>query len=199
MSIVSKFDRTKESYEASVELLRVAITTPRAASQTRAELAEAREFACSSGMCYYCREPIEVGGQSPRHTEACKKCGKLIDGMMQLTSKITSGSGSIDNVKALHKAYVTCDFVTRLPGALRGATGDVVDIIKAFEPVLEAYEMYNVERKARVAREAEQYLEKKRRADILAMLVQCGADPDADETKQRVDEIYWDRYADEHL
>lgn len=194
--IISKLDRAREEYEATVDILRQAITTPRASSQTRIELAEAREFTRTTGLCYYCKKPID-DDQSKRHAEACTKCGKLIDALLQHKSRITSGSSSIDSVKALYKAYIQCAFAERLPGALRGVTGEIADVVKAMEPVFEAYEKYRAERKASVAREAADYLRNKRRGDILAMLVQCGADPEAEETKQRVEEIYWDRYADE--
>lgn len=196
ITIISKLDRTKEEYEATVDILREAIATERASAQTRSELAEAREFSRDTGLCYYCREPIG-DKQSKRHVEACKKCGKLIDALMQHKSKITSGSSNIDSIKALYKAYTQTTFAERLPGALRGATGEVIDVVKAMEPVFEAFEWYRKELKATRAREAADYLRNKRRSDILAMLIQCGADPEAEETKQRVEEIYWDRYADE--
>lgn len=191
--IVSKLDRARSMYVDTLFAVRDALRTRRATKEARTELNEAREKSLSTGVCPYCGKQI-ILSRSLRHTEACDECGKKIDRMLGYKSKAISGTDNIEVYKALLEDYSNAE---KLPYALRGASGNTQDIIDALNVAINAYANYRAEYRAQAAREARIHVESTRRKEILDLLVQCGADPESEETQQRVDEIYYDRYGNE--
>lgn len=189
--IISKVDRAKEVAMQAFGDLRELLVTKRASAEARAELSELRTTFRNTQICPYCGCPTLQG--NARHMECCAPCGSRIDKLLLLKSKIVSGQSDT----AVLKQYAEeLSYLLHVPYALRGSTGSVEDVKRALELAINAATNYRIELKKARAREALQHVHEKRREEILELLVKCGADPDSEETQQRIEEIYWSRYDD---
>lgn len=192
--IISKVDSKHQAYREALVALRNVLRTPRGSKDARAEQAALREQATDTNKCVYCG--AELVSMSQRHLEACVICGKRLDKMLMIKSTVLRGGEELWDLQYLRARY---DTMKVIPTAFKGANGDVNEVIQALDATIVAGQEYKAARKESVAREAERNVEAARRREILKQLVQMGADPNDEWTKNRVDEIYWESYADEHL
>lgn len=188
--ILSKQDSARMQLMNAICRAQEALRTSRGTAGTRKELREARDRAWSTNICEYCGGDLTLS-RSPRHNEACAACGSKIDRMLMSKSKVLAGTDVLKVYQAMLEDYAAP--LVKLPRSLRGATGDTQDIVEALERVVEARLKYDKEVKEQNIRDAARNIEKMERASILEELVQCGADPNSEETLARVDEIYQDR------
>ena len=189
--IISKVDRAEEVYKQALYDLRTLMVTKRASSEARSEMGHLRATFQQTQTCSYCGQPAARG--SLRHMECCESCGSRLDKLLLLKSRIVGGANDVSTLRQYLEELLEMRYV---PYALRGSTGQVEDVKQALELVLNAQANYRIELKNSRAREALVHVHEKRRNEILELLVRCGADPNSEETQQRVEEIYWDRYAD---
>lgn len=187
--IISKLDKAKSAYTDALNAVAAQLKTDRGSKTAREELAKLREDSFVTGTCPYCG--MVIAQRSTRHIEACRKCGRRVDRLLQLKSQISAGTDEPGVLTDFLKLYRELQYV---PYALRGASGLAQDVVKAIEAVLVLDANYRLARKQYYAREAAYNVEQREKRKILDMLVSCGADPDSEETQQRVDEIYYRQY-----
>lgn len=188
--IISKLAKARAAYKDAIVQIQDVLTTKRGSKEARIELDQLRQSSLESGECPYCKRPIV--DRSPRHSEACTKCGRTIDNMLQLKSRILAYTDDASMAKQLRQCYDTLVFV---PCALRGANGDVEEVKSALDFLCVAAAHYRLERKASTAREAEINLAERRREEIRCSLLHCGMTADDPALERRVEEIFSEQYS----
>lgn len=192
MTIISKVESARQAFlETTVEARRI-VATVRNTAAARDELKCLREEALRTCECSYCGASFELT-PSPRHIEACRKCGRQIDLMLQYKSRVLGGDPSA--VRPLLDGYST--FTKHVPYALRGATGRVDDVKVALMQLDIAAANYRIEKKKSIQREAALHVMQREKEEIRSMLVQWGMEPDTAELESRVDEIYDEKHAND--
>ena len=127
--------------------------------------------------------------RSARHMECCAACGKAVDRMLAIKSKIIAGTDDPTLVKQMIDGYEQFKLYT--PYALRGETGDVEDVLAALDLLNVSATHYRLELKESRKREAAYNVEARRKDQIRTMLIQCGMEEGSEELERRVDEIYY--------
>lgn len=192
--IVGKLDNAVALCREACRRLGDALATQRGSKEAREEADMLRRR--HEETCVYCGEAL--GTSVSRHAGSCHTCSATISRMLMLKSKIvqttvsdTAGLPSLDSLKQLSAMYYSMLYV---PYALRGATGNTDDIREALDAAMAAAANLRIAEKEQRIRNAGRHVVEQRKKRILDMLVDAGADPDSEETDNRVNEIYYDMY-----
>lgn len=184
--IIGKLEKARTAYKQAVNECASVLETQRGSAEARAEMVELREYVEATNTCPYCGGDASV--RSERHSECCRSCGKTLDRMLTQKSRILSGYDDPSLVQRLLEGYAT--FTVRVPYALRGATGDAADVIKALDSISVAAANYHLEKRAAAAREAAINIAEKRKREIRALVLKVHPDLDQETLEEKVNEYY---------
>lgn len=184
--IIGKLEKARTAYKQAVKECAHVLETQRGSAEARAEMTELREYVEATNLCPYCGGDASV--RSERHSECCRSCGKTLDRMLTQKSRVLNGYDDPSLVQRLLEGYAV--FTVRVPYALRGATGDVADVLKALEDINVAAAHYRLEKKAAAAREAAINIAEKRKREIRALVLKVHPDIDQETLEERVNEYY---------
>lgn len=184
--VIGKLERARQEYIKALEEHVTVLKTVRGTADVRAELLEQREYVRTTGQCAYCGG--DASDRSTRHVECCRSCGKTLDSMLGIKSKLLNGYDDPALIQPMIDGYA--QFKRRVPYALRGATGDPADVVKGLEAVKDAAAHYRLEKKAAAAREAAINIAEKRKAEIRALVLKVHPGIDQETLEERVNEYY---------